>query len=90
MAERMSGDDGDEFPNFTCVAVPSPVPLIVTIVPGEPLVGEKLVMLCAHAKVPTPSQTSRRWKPRSVERERSTAQTESDLFPTGKPAGGLR
>ena len=38
-----------ELPNLTCEAVLRPVPLIVTVMPGPPLVGEKLVTLCAHA-----------------------------------------
>ena len=34
-----------EFPNFTCDAVLSSVPVMVTVVPGPPEVGEKPVML---------------------------------------------
>lgn len=85
----MSKEAGEEFPNFTCVALRKPVPLIVTVVPGAPLVGEKFAMLCALTRVPVASHASARQRLRSVGCKRNTGQTESDSTPTGKPADRL-
>lgn len=81
----MPKEAGEELPNLTWVAELKPVPLMVTVVPGAPFVGVKLVMLCACTSEPAASQTSANHLPACHCFKKSTALIGPEKAPTGKP-----